>query len=95
MASITIRKLDERVKQGLRVQAASNGLSMEEQARAILADAVMVERARSKQPQRTMADVLMEVHALVEEAGGFEIDAVKEPPLDYSIYDTMHSGKAA
>ena len=40
MASITIRKLDEDVKSRLRVRAAANGRSMEEEARMILRDAV-------------------------------------------------------
>lgn len=40
MASITIRNLDDKVKTHLRVRAASNGRSMEEEARLILRDAV-------------------------------------------------------
>ena len=40
MASITIRKLDEGVKTRLRVRAAENGRSMEEEARVILREAV-------------------------------------------------------
>ena len=40
MASITIRNLDEDVKTRLRVRAAGNGRSMEEEARLILRDAV-------------------------------------------------------
>lgn len=40
MASITIRNLDDDVKTRLRVQAAGNGHSMEEEARQILRDAV-------------------------------------------------------
>ena len=36
MASMTIRNLDDDVKQRLRVQAAEHGCSMEEEARAIL-----------------------------------------------------------
>ena len=40
MASITIRKLDEDVKSRLRVRAAANGRSMEEEARMILREAV-------------------------------------------------------
>ncbi len=40
MASITIRNLDDDVKTGLRVRAAGNGRSMEEEARLILGDAV-------------------------------------------------------
>ena len=40
MASITIRNLDDDVKTRLRVRAAGNGRSMEEEARMILRDAV-------------------------------------------------------
>ncbi len=40
VASITIRNLDDDVKTRLRVRAAGNGRSMEEEARLILRDAV-------------------------------------------------------
>ena len=40
MASITIRKLDDEVKSRLRMRAAGNGRSMEEEARVILREAV-------------------------------------------------------
>jgi antitoxin FitA len=40
MAAISIRNLDERVRERLRVRAASHGRSMESEIRAILTDAV-------------------------------------------------------
>ena len=40
MASITIRNLDDEVKTRLRMRAAGNGRSMEEEARLILCEAV-------------------------------------------------------
>ena len=40
MASITIRKLDDDIKTRLRVRAAGNGRSIEEEVRLILRDAV-------------------------------------------------------
>ncbi len=40
MASMTIRNLDDDIKQRLRVQAAEHGHSMEEEARAILRTAL-------------------------------------------------------
>jgi antitoxin FitA len=40
MASLTIRNLDEATKQRLRVQAAHHGVSMEEEVRRILRDAL-------------------------------------------------------
>ena len=48
MASITIRNLDDNIKQRLRVQAAEHGHSMEEEARAILR-AALAEPASSRQ----------------------------------------------
>ena len=41
MASLTIRNLDEAVKQGLRLRAAERGVSMEEEARAVLRAATL------------------------------------------------------
>jgi plasmid stability protein len=102
MASITIRNLDEGVKQKLRVQAARNGRSMEEEVRMILTGMVAETSTQTQHSPRTMADVLLEIDQLVEQAGGFEIEVVKEPPVDFSVYETMHStqsrrtsGKAA
>lgn len=40
VATVTIRNLDESVKQGLRLRAAERGCSMEAEARSILTDAV-------------------------------------------------------
>ena len=44
MASITIRRLDEAIKNRLRLRAAEHGHSMEEEARSILRDALDRER---------------------------------------------------
>ena len=51
MASITIRQLDDELKQRLRLRAARNGRSMEDEARTILrqAAALEVEAARPDQ----------------------------------------------
>jgi antitoxin FitA len=91
MASITIRNLEDRVKHNLRVQAARNGRSMEEEARMILTDMVDGSKAQVQHTPRTMADVLREIDQLVEQAGGFEIGLIKEPPVDFSVYETMHA----
>ena len=40
MASMMIRNLDDRVKEKIRVRAAKNGRSMEEEARRLLASAI-------------------------------------------------------
>src|SRR6516164_5694722 len=56
MASITIRQLDDDLKRRLRLRAARNGRSMEDEARTILRDAASLEagriEARAEAPQR-------------------------------------------
>ena len=49
-ASITIRNLDGRVKERLRVRAAQNGRSMEAEARSILSDTLAPTNAEAGQP---------------------------------------------
>ena len=77
MASITVRNLDERVKQKLRVRAAANGKSMEQEVRDILRIAVEDER----QPTGDLASAL---RARFAPLGGVEFDiprdAMREPP---------------
>ena len=47
MAALTIRNVDDALKQALRIRAAQHGVSMEEEARRILRDALV----RVSQPQ--------------------------------------------
>lgn len=54
MASITIRNLDEQTKERLRVRAARQGRSMEEEARSILRTAL----ARNAAAPRNLADAI-------------------------------------
>lgn len=83
MASITIRKLDENVKIELRVQAALNGHSMEEEARAILTAGL------KKKPQKKES-VYKSIRRHLAEAGLKGVDLpvyVREPirePPDFS-----------
>ena len=77
MASITIRNLDDDVKTRLRVRAADNGRSMEEEARLILRDAV----GRSKLP-RNLASA---IRARISPLGGVDLELPprgpgREPP---------------
>ena len=65
MASIVIRKLDEDVKQRLRMAAARHGCSMEEEARRILSSALIVEDS-----ERGLGTRLHELFADLE---GFEL----------------------
>lgn len=44
MATLTIRKLDNSIKSRLRVQAAQHGISMEEEARRLLRQALIQEK---------------------------------------------------
>ena len=80
MASITIRHLDDDVKTRLRVGAASNGRSMEEEARIILREAV----GREAEPEN-LASFIRECF---DSFGGVELELPpREPmrePLDFS-----------
>jgi plasmid stability protein len=92
VASLTIRKLDDSIKAKLRVRAAENGRSMEEEARAILETAV-ASRTRSKS-----GNFYESIRGRLAEAGieGAELEiAPREPahePIDlggseYGSYD--------
>lgn len=78
-ASITVRNLDGRVKERLRVRAAQNGRSMEAELRAIITEAVEV-------PTRTPESSLYDrIRARVEPLGGIELELpsrqlTRDPP---------------
>ena len=74
MASITIRKLDDDVKSKLRVRAAGNGRSMEEEARLILAEAVDREPA----PAEGLGTM---IHELFKPYGGVELELPPREPM--------------
>ncbi len=65
MASITVRNLDEGVKKRLRVRAADNGRSMEEEVRLILREAVEPETGEENtvEEQLLLAGPCREVYA--------------------------------
>jgi len=69
MASITIRNLDNLVKQRLRVQAASHNHSMEEEARIILQHAVY--------KNIEAGGIGSRIHFRFMEAGGIELPEPK------------------
>ena len=78
MASLTIRRLDDAVKARLRIRAARNGRSMEEEARLVLSAAL------ATQPKRTM-NLAESIRRLVAPLGGVELELpprelVREPP---------------
>ncbi len=77
MATITVRNLDEWVKQRLHVRAAANGRSMEQEVRVILRAAVDEEA-----PTQDLASA---IRARFAPLGGVELDipprsAMREPP---------------
>ncbi len=81
MASIIIRNLEEGVKTRLRVRAARNGRSMEEEARVILRRAV----GRRPAPEEGLGTALQE---LFEPLGGVELDIpVRDPMRDLPRFD--------
>jgi plasmid stability protein len=79
MATLTIRNLDEAMKERLRVRAAEHGHSMEAEARRIL-QLVLGETQRP--PERNLYD---RIHARFAALGGVDLDVpsrepVREPP---------------
>ena len=69
MATITIRNLDDSVKQRLRVQAASHNRSMEEEARIILRNAVHTDTEAGGIGSR--------IHRRFKEVGGINMSEPK------------------
>jgi plasmid stability protein len=74
MASITIRNLEERVKARLRIQAATHGRSMEEEARDILRGAL------SREPTRP-ANLAAAIRARFAPLGGVELPKIPREPM--------------
>ncbi|AIC17448.1 MULTISPECIES: FitA-like ribbon-helix-helix domain-containing protein [Pseudomonas] len=74
MASLTIRNLDDHIKERLRIEAAHNGHSMEEEARLILRRAL----SRTADSQGLGS----RIRARFAEAGGVELELPErtEPP---------------
>lgn len=67
MASITVRNLDEGLKQRLRIRAAENGKSMEQEARDIL-------RAALDEETTTGREFINTIRARFAPFGGVELD---------------------
>ena len=78
MASVTVRNLDDGLKRRLRIRAAENGRSMEQEARDILRAALDEDAA----PNRELGTA---IHELFRPLGGVELEippreATREPP---------------
>ena len=67
MASLTIRNLDDNIKELLRIEAAHNGHSMEEEARLILRKSLVSVSKSHGLGSR--------IHARFAQAGGLDLDA--------------------
>lgn len=74
MAALTVRNLDDHLKQRLRVRAAQHGRSMEAEARVILAAALRAD----DEPK----NILTRLRESALELGGVELDI---PPRDGTI----------
>ena len=78
MASITVCNLEDSLKRRLRIRAAENGRSMEQEARAILRSALDQETSKGK-------DLASAIRARFEPLGGVELEIpprgpMREPP---------------
>ena len=74
MASITIRNLDEQTKSKLRIRAAHNKRSMEEEARNIL-------RAAVAEPESTPLNLAEAIRKRFEPLGGVELQLPPREPM--------------
>jgi antitoxin FitA len=99
MASITIRNLKDDAKRRLRIRAAENGRSMEEEAREILEKTVTagLGLAEGGKPFRTGAELYDEIRALFEPLGGLDIELpprhpMRDPP-DFSMPKRRSKGR--
>jgi len=75
MATLTIRQLDEKLKRRLRVRAAHNGRSMEEEAREILRGALVTSEA----PKPNLAESIRRKMAAA--GGGIDLKLPKREPI--------------
>lgn len=74
MASITVRNLDEGLKRRLRIRAAGNGNSMEQEVREILTEAL------DRQPL-TGEDLVKAIRWTFEPLGGVELELPPREPM--------------
>ncbi|MBA3812284.1 MAG: plasmid stabilization protein [Caulobacteraceae bacterium] len=74
MASLTIRNLEDPLKARLRVQAAVNGRSMEEEARVILRGAL------HRAPPRAQ-NLAQAIRACFKASGGVELEPLPREPI--------------
>lgn len=74
MASMTIRNIDDRLKQRLRIRAATHGRSMEDEARDIL-------RTVLAQQEPTPDNLAGAIRARLQPLGGVELEVPAREPI--------------
>jgi antitoxin FitA len=77
MASITIRNLEDSTKRKLKIRAAQNGHSMEQEAREILKSVLR----QTPQKPKTGADLAKQIRAIWEPLGGVELEPPTREPM--------------
>lgn len=77
MASITIRNLEETTKRKLKIRAAINGRSMEQEAREILKSAL---RQKPQEP-KTGAELVAAIRRRFAPLGGVELEPLPREPI--------------
>lgn len=80
MASITIRRLDETTKRKLRIRAARNGHSMEQEAREILKTELGTPPSKPAKP-KTGADLVKAIRDIFEPLGGVDLEIPPRGPI--------------
>jgi plasmid stability protein len=80
MASITIRQLPETTKRKLRIRAAQNGRSMEQEAREILR-IELNKSAETNRPPQTGKDLVKAIRDIFEPLGGVDLQIPPRGPI--------------
>ncbi len=82
MTTITIRNVDDELKERLKVRASEHGRSMEAEAREILRE--VLDRANKPEP----GDLYRAVRGIVEPLGGIDLDLPARKPIrDRKLFD--------
>jgi plasmid stability protein len=74
MANITIRNLEEATKRKLKIRAATNGRSMEQEAREIL-------KAALSQTPKKQANLAERIREIFNPLGGVELERLPREPI--------------
>jgi plasmid stability protein len=75
MATLTVRNIEDETKQLLRLRAARNGHSLEQELRSIIRDAAV-----AREPASRESSLYDDIRELVEPHGGFEIPIPDRQP---------------